>query len=169
MILKIANKPYELATKEEVMEEVKKEMEEVKKEIFDNLYPVGSVYISLSKTFNPNNIFNGKWEQIKSGIFLEATEDINQVGQEIEPGLPGPQKVLNKIYRGNIYGTAGGIDFVADTNKNTTRGDGSANTTFAAGSVATTSYYFDDNYAIYGKSDTCQPHSIRCFMWKRIS
>lgn len=136
--------------------------------IIDMIYPIGSIYTSLDKDFDPNNTWQGtKWEKIKSGIFLEATTDAEQVGKEIEAGLPGPQKVLNKMYRENFSGIAGGINFVADTNKNTTRTDGKANTTVGYGSVIATCYWFDDNYAIYGKSDTVQPNSIRCFIWKR--
>lgn len=141
--------------------------------IIDMIYPVGSIYTSLDKDFDPNNAWQGTtWEKIKSGIFLEATEDANQVGKEIEAGLPGPRKVLNRIHRengGNPPYVSGYIDFVADTNKNTQRWNGGANTTYGQGYIATTLYYYDDNYAIYGKSDTVQPHSIRCFVWKRIS
>lgn len=139
--------------------------------IIDMIYPVGSIYISLDKDFDPNNAWQGTtWELLKEGLFIEATQDNSKVGKEIEAGLPGPQKVLNKIHRGDAGNrpyNCGGINFVADTNKNTTRGDGHANTTFAQGSVATTNYYFDNNYAIYGKSDTVQPNSIKAKVWKR--
>ena len=139
--------------------------------IIDMIYPVGSIYTSLDKDFDPNNAWQGtKWELLKEGLFIEATQDNSKVGKEIEAGLPGPQKVLNKIHRvdtANRPYNCGGINFVADTNKNTTREDGRANTTFAQGSVATTCYYFDNNYAIYGKSDTVQPNSIKAKVWKR--
>lgn len=48
-----------------------------------DIYPVGSIYISLNAT-NPSSLFGGKWEQIK-GRFLLGTNDnypVNQTGGE---------------------------------------------------------------------------------------
>lgn len=46
---------------------------------FDDIYPVGSIYLSLSTTFNPNNVFDGTWERI-SNSFLYASENGQGVG-----------------------------------------------------------------------------------------
>lgn len=48
------------------------------KSIFDVLYPVGSVYMSVSST-NPGNIFGGTWTQI-SGRFLYCSTNSKQTG-----------------------------------------------------------------------------------------
>lgn len=140
--------------------------------IIDMIYPIGSIYTSLDKDFDPNNAWQGTtWELLKEGIFIEATRDYNKVGIETPAGLPGPQKVLNKINRENVnyepY-NSGGINFVADTKKNTTIVKGRANTTFGTGGVVATLYYFDDNYSIYGKSNTVQPNSVKAKIWERI-
>ena len=163
MIIKISNKPYELATKEEVMKEVTEEMSAVKKEIFENLYPVGSVYISLSSTFDPNTIYNGTWELIKEGIFLEATTDNTKVGAETEAGLP------------NLYGE---FDSYHNTNGNHNHWVGLFSFSLHSGKIADSSstpiqhtqYYFNASKynSIYGKSTTVQPHSIKAYMWRRI-
>ena len=158
MIIKIGNKPYELATKEEVMKEVTEEMSAVKKEIFENLYPVGSVYISLSSTFDPNTAWNGTtWEKIKEGIFLEATEVAGDVGTEKEAGLP------------NITGSF--APFCTDGANGAFTKSGGSNGWVGSGPYVhrTISLNASRSSAVYGKSDTVQPHSVKTFIWKRIS
>lgn len=49
------------------------------KDVLDLVYPVGSVYISVSDT-PPGKLFGGVWEQIK-GRFLLATGDAYAAGQ----------------------------------------------------------------------------------------
>lgn len=36
-------------------------LENFKENLFDTLYPVGSVYITFSKDFDPNDVFTGRW------------------------------------------------------------------------------------------------------------
>lgn len=40
--------------------------------IFNQIYPVGSIYISISPSFDPNNAFTGSWTQISGGEVLVA-------------------------------------------------------------------------------------------------
>jgi len=40
--------------------------------IFNQIYPVGSIYISISPSFNPNNAFTGSWTQLTGGETLVA-------------------------------------------------------------------------------------------------
>lgn len=49
------------------------------KDVLDLVYPVGSVYISVSDT-PPGKLFGGEWERIK-GRFLLATGDAYAAGQ----------------------------------------------------------------------------------------
>lgn len=49
------------------------------KDVLNLVYPVGSVYISVSDT-PPDKLFGGKWERIK-GRFLLATGDAYAAGQ----------------------------------------------------------------------------------------
>lgn len=36
-------------------------LENFKENLFNTLYPVGSVYITFSKDFDPNDVFTGRW------------------------------------------------------------------------------------------------------------
>lgn len=47
-------------------------------EILDNIYPIGSIYLSTNST-NPSNYFGGVWEQIKDR-FLLACGDTYKIG-----------------------------------------------------------------------------------------
>lgn len=40
--------------------------------IFNQIYPVGSIYISISPSFDPNSAFTGSWTQISGGEVLVA-------------------------------------------------------------------------------------------------
>lgn len=105
----------------------------------------------------------GVWQLLKEGQFLEATETADEVGKEVEPGLPNITGVsremvchhsntftgalqITKYYR-NI--ASGGLD-----------GLGIIEWKFNAG--RSNPIYKDD-------IDTVQPKSIRCFIWRRIS
>lgn len=47
--------------------------------ILDNLYPVGSIYISTNNT-NPSNYFGGVWERIKGRFLLAADDNTYKIG-----------------------------------------------------------------------------------------
>lgn len=44
-----------------------------------NLYPVGSIYMSVNST-NPSNYFGGTWERIKGKFLLAADDNIYKLG-----------------------------------------------------------------------------------------
>jgi len=46
------------------------------KELFDLIYPINSVYISINST-NPSILFGGQWEQIKDLFLLGAGDTYN--------------------------------------------------------------------------------------------
>lgn len=43
---------------------------------FNNIYPVGSIYMSVNDT-NPSELFGGEWEQIKDKFLLSAGDTYN--------------------------------------------------------------------------------------------
>ena len=130
------------------------------KAIIDLIYPVGSIYLSMNPSFDPNTAWNGTtWEKIKEGIFLEATEVAGDVGTEKEAGLP------------NITGTAyqmQGVGYAADGAF--TKG-GLGNASWSGNITGYHHLYFNASRssAVYGKSTTVQPHSVKAFVWKRTA
>ena len=44
----------------------------VRTDLLDLIYPVGSIYMSVSETANPQILFGGIWEQIKDKFLLAA-------------------------------------------------------------------------------------------------
>lgn len=135
--------------------------------IIDMIYPIGSIYISLDKDFDPNNTWQGtKWELLEEGLFIEATQNNSQVGIKTPAGLPDITGTTSSHVGNNVYlwnNTDGAFysdkiinayDPVNDDNIKRTK---TKNIRFSA----------SRSNIIYGRSNTVQPHSIRCFIWKR--
>lgn len=135
--------------------------------IIDMIYPIGSIYTSLDKDFDPNNTWQGtKWELLEEGLFIEATQNNSQVGIKTPAGLPDitgttSSHVGNNVYLWNNTDGAfysdeiiGAYDPVYDGNIKRTK---TKKIRFSA----------SRSNIIYGRSNTVQPHSIRCFIWKR--
>lgn len=59
-----------------------------KNNIFDEIFPVGSYYISFIET-NPSYLFGGKWEQIKDRFIIGASNNykVNSLGGEAKHQL----------------------------------------------------------------------------------
>lgn len=55
------------------------------KELIDRIYPVGSIYISTSSTFNPQNVWGGTWRKTADGrclIGANSTYPLGSTGGE---------------------------------------------------------------------------------------
>lgn len=120
------------------------------------LHPIGSVYITFSDTFDPNTAWpNTTWTKIKEGIFLEATETTPNT--EKEAGLPNIVGVASNI-QGVNYAASGAFTKTALGNASW------------SGNIAGYHHLNFDasrSNAIYGKSETVQPHSLTVVMWQR--
>lgn len=112
---------------------------EAKGEIsFDDIYPVGSIYLSLSSTFNPNNVFDGEW-QLLSNRFLLGSDD--GVGVGVMDGSADAvvvehnhtQKSHNHTQNGHSHGTGNSTNkyflatnqtniYISDSKKQITNG-----------------------------------------------
>lgn len=55
-------------------------------DLFNIIYPVGSIYLSMDDNFNPNIVFGGKWEKIQTGRYLQACE--NGSGELVDESVP---------------------------------------------------------------------------------
>lgn len=68
---------------------------ELKREMFDAVYPVGSIYITVDKTFDPARNFGGTWETLPEGYSLVTFED--GAGGEGIPAMPDPGSRLSAV------------------------------------------------------------------------
>ena len=93
--------------------------------ILDNVYPVGSIYMSVNST-NPKNLFGGTWEQIQ-GKFLfgmDSSYPAGSTGGEITHALtidemPGHNHIIYYPNAGGPYGNAN-ICYPGDSGTNMT-------------------------------------------------
>ena len=126
------------------------------------MFPVGYVMI-LATNINPNRTIGGTWQKIKSGKFLEATENDGELKNEVQPGLP------------NITGHGAWGDNVKYFHL-----DGCfyyyVESSRAIARIAIEGkcrYYIrmdaSRSSAIYGRSSTVQPSSIKVVMWIRVA
>lgn len=51
-----------------------KDIDEKVNNLFDLIFPIGSVYKTTDSTFDPNNYFNGTWEQINEDTIVAWAE-----------------------------------------------------------------------------------------------
>ena len=131
--------------------------------LLNAIYPVGSVYISVDNTQNPEALFGGKWVSLEEGYALWTTTTTGTGGQKIAAGLPNitgsyqvwkgcehldnPDGVFANSYtQSSSYGAHCGV---------TT--DGNLFINFDA----------SESNSIYGNSTTVQPPAIRVFAWRR--
>lgn len=150
------------------------------KEVFDVIYPVGSTFISKTKT--PPAY--GTWELMEEGRFIEATETDGEGGTTKEPGLPNIVGMLDPRWRDN---TAGGTIFGYDnyakgafyltqrsvmyskaansgTYYSTIHFDAKKGETKEDGETTKS----DSDYHVYGQSDTVQPKSQKMYIYIRV-
>ena len=131
--------------------------------IVNYLFPFGSIYFSLDKDFNPNDAWTGTtWEKIASGKYIRATEDANQVGADVEAGIPNIKFGFDGASNCTRFINLTGIAKSSGTN---TIDVGGASSTAQAGIRVSAS----DASPVY-KDDamTVTPESIDAFIWKRI-
>lgn len=161
-------------------------LENFKENLFNTLYPVGSVYITFSKDFDPNDVFTGRWTR-------NGTKGYTLVGAIDPDEYRDPNNNILEIAGGGTKGEvehtltvkempshSHGITTWKNTD-NTTWGSGASSTVDGAfanvfstgdGSSQTTG----DNSHWYGINveGLSQPHnnvqpSIGVYIWHRTS
>ncbi|AVJ48879.1 antireceptor [Lactobacillus phage PMBT4] len=144
------------------------------KSIFDAIYPVGSVYISVNNV-NPSVLFGGTWEQIQDSFLLgagsafsagstggEANHTLTQA--EIPNYTIGNLATLVPLYHGNWAN--GGIVATNIGQASTTKPGLKEN-----GNIMTsgTQYSYMINSNGGGKPHNNMPPYLAVYIWKRIS
>ena len=138
----------------------------------DAIYPVGSVYISMLTSFDPNTAWAGTtWTKIKTGLFLEASDT---AGTEKSAGLPnitGYMENYDQTGRTALL-TDWGINCVGVFNW--TQGSYNVVSTpisQGSGTCKANQITFDASRSssVYGASTTVQPNSMTVIMWQRTA
>ena len=128
----------------------------------DDVYPVGSIYLSVAKTVlnsSPASWLGGTWELLPEGYALWTTQQNAYGGTIIGAGLPN---IIGTFQGGASANTETSGVFTKETGGN---GYGGSGTKFAK-------YTFDasaNGTTLYGRSNTVQPPAYCVFAWKRIA
>ena len=152
MIVRINGNAYELAEKAELKTELKTEFLAL-------MFPVGYVMI-LATNINPNHTIGGTWQKIKSGKFLEATENDGELQNEVQPGLPNITGHGAWGDDGQYFYFDGCFYYVNGSRARTARAG------FGRYCIRMDA---SRSSAIYGRSSTVQPSSIKVAMWIRVA
>lgn len=131
--------------------------------LLDMFYPVGTIYQTLSVTFNPNTAWGGTWVKIEEGRFLQATETSTDVGDTVSAGLPN--------ITGAWWGSYGESGVAGGSGALSVYSNGSYKDGFGTGWKTGMGISLDASRSssIYGNSNTVQPPSIEVYMWKRTA
>lgn len=123
----------------------------------------------LATNIDPNKTIGGTWQKIKSGKFLEATEDAGQLKVEVQPGLPEiygsiPNEV--NIGNGNFNGNGAYWD---NGNRYICNKGVVPRQNYWKLYVSNIQFSASRYNPIYGRSSTVQPSSIKVAMWIRVA
>lgn len=145
------------------------ELLDFKGKLFDKVYPVGSVFISVSSV-SPESLFGGTWEQIQ-GKFLLAASDTYTAGSEGGAATHNHTTgdctlTLNQIpsHRHSINLEGGSVDktkgYVAGAS-GSAGGGGTAYTAYSGSGRA-------HNHGNTGNTSNLPPYLV-VYMWKRTA
>lgn len=128
-------------------------------ELLDTVYPVGSIYMSVSST-NPGTVIGGTWERI-TGKFLLSATDGGSSGASQAPGNTG----------GEATHTLTSQEMPSHRHEFGSRGAyGTGNAYAALGygtSQATGTYY--TSYTGSGNAHNNMPPYLAVYVWKRTA
>lgn len=128
-------------------------------DIIGKIYPVGSIYISVSGT-NPASLFGiGTWVEVGQGRTLWGADSSHAAGSTIEAGLPN---ITGTLDSNNNDGTNWKTGAFYDTGRGAQGADGDS----GGGIIA---FDASRSNAIYGKSSTVQPPALVVHFWKRTA
>lgn len=131
--------------------------------LFDLIYPVGSIYITVYSS-NPSTLFGGTWEKVSGGLVLQSAD--GDAGTTRAAGLPnitGGPIGIDVWLQEQIDASSGALVTVKD-NKNA-RG---SNVNYGSGIIETRIDASKSN-PIYGNSETVQPPAYMVNIWRRTA
>ncbi len=146
-------------------------------DLFDKIYPVGSIYISVNN-INPSTIFTGTWEEFARGRTLVGVDESqNEFNEVLKTG--GNKLLQSHIHTGttNVTGSHQHTGNTLEVQKKTSSSsDCARNISSSYDHVGVTitnpagdhSHTFTTESAGAGDSGNLQPY-ITCYIWKRIS
>ena len=65
-----------------------------KNTLFNSIYPVGSVYVTFSSTFDPNSAFSGTWERCAQGRALVGVDPSNPLFNAANKNYGSPNAIV---------------------------------------------------------------------------
>ncbi len=125
-------------------------------DIYDTIYPVGSIYLSVNNT-DPSVLFGGTWEQIKDTFLLSAgdTYAAGSTGGEAEHILTG-MEIPSHTHKMLYYNSSGTQGFGYNYQN---KGDWSGNVSSSSGI---------GDYG-GGQAHNNMPPYLTVYMWKRTA
>lgn len=126
----------------------------------NELFPIGSIYQTVNDSFNPNDSLIGQWEEIESGLFLQASD--TGAGTKVNAGVPTASGRFGAAML--INGRQSGACVLLGKNKMVFQGG-----TAVALISDTVSFEVQRAGGVFGKSNTVQPDAVKVKMWRRIA
>lgn len=155
------------------VDEVKGELAEM----LDKVYPVGSIYMSMSET-DPKHLFGGEWERLQNRFLLGASDSYNigSTGGEAShkltvDELPAHNHSVNEQRLHRLDSADGNTDFIVFQGGSGSYGgwninnDGTGNN---KGSARLGILAFNTNNTGGSAAHNNMPPYLSVYMWKRI-
>ena len=141
-------------------------VEWLKNLVRETLYPIDSIYITVSNR-NPTDILGiGTWSIISENRVLQGVSQNIEAGNLIEPGIPDITGFPGAWGFNNV---GGAFYEVHDLSENISHGDWTSSGLRFKASLGETKMDGTIQNNVYGKSNTVQPAAYTVHIWRRIA
>lgn len=138
------------------------------KELIDRIYPVGSIYISTSSTFNPQTTWGGTWVKTAKGRCLIGANDtypLGSTGGEERHYLTGNEMPPH----GHSAGTAAGFKLANEGIANSAIDHNSKQFLYIDQTSTTASGVLNTNASGGGASHNNMQPYLAVYIWERTA